>query len=83
MKDAKIQALVDASGRIIATALVGTITLKNNRTATAGMLPEKGQRLLEFDAQHLGDYQSLTAEAVHERVNAILKTPAIAREVKL
>jgi len=83
MKNAKIQALVDVSGRVIATALVGTITLKNRKTATAGMLPEKGQRLMEFDAQHLDDYQSLTAEKVHERVNAILKTAAIAREVKL
>ncbi len=81
MKNAKIQALVDGSGRIIATALVPTATVEGRKVTTAGMLAEKGQRLLEFDATHVKDYESLDAEAVHQRVGAVLKTSA-AQEVK-
>ena len=80
MNDTKIQALVDKTGKVLATALLGAQKLPDGRTVTAGILVEKDQKLYELDAHHIADYQKLDAEDVHRRVSDAIKSK-IARPV--
>jgi hypothetical protein len=80
MKGKKIQALVDRTGRVISTALVGTVRLKNGKTATAGIVAGKDQRVLELDAELIAEYQTLKGDVIHRRVTELMQTDAV-REV--
>ena len=75
----KLSILHDDRGHIVATSKVGDLTEAGSKFAKVGMVPRKGQRLVEIDSEEL---DKLPAHRLHDEYEIDVHTSKLVKKKK-